>query len=220
MRKIFKAFFLTRAMSTQSQIQSQIPPEIIEIIRKARRYGVDFVTPYEFKLVERYFERHLDVIGPTVGPTEPIVDLSQCADEMCKKSCELCDFYFKFNFRDYEICSDRKIVLRGAYYYCYRGIKLAQCTGGSLWDLVDYTVRLAKQIANEPIKIRPSKTTRSGYEYIMYHAKLYITPRIPPPSQHGRDEYDVIRIEDFQPRRFAATIMTYLTLYNYYMLHL
>jgi hypothetical protein len=207
--------------SVQIQNQSQIPPpEIVEVIRKARSRGVDFVTPYERTLLIRFFERHLDVIGPT----EPVVDLSQCVNELCRR-CEYCGFYFDIDYDTYELCTDRRIVRRGAYIDCFRGVKIGTCLPhGSIWDLRDSIIALASQLANEPIRVRPSKTTKSGYEYILYHAKLLIRPRIPPPNSppnyNNDNDYDSIRIEDFQPRRFAATIMAYLTLYNYYMLRL
>jgi hypothetical protein len=210
--------------SVQNQIQSQIPPEIIEIIRKARRYGPEFVTPYERQLLTRYFERHLlDVIVPTV--TEPIVDLSVCVNELCRK-CKLCSYYFDIDYVNaYELCTDRKIVRRGAYIDCFRGVKIGMCLAhGSIWDLTESILKLVSQLANEPIRVRPSKTTKSGYEYILYHAKLLIQPRIPPPNSppnyNNDNDYDRIRIEDYNPRRFAASLLYYLTVYGYYMPHL
>jgi hypothetical protein len=194
--------------SVQNQIQSQIPPEIAEVIRKSRRYGPEFVTPYERQLLTRYFERYL-----ASTPSEaPVADLSQCADELCRR-CEFCDVSFVIDFSALKMCSNRRLLTRGTYPECIRGVKVSECTSfDSVWSLTEFIIKLSRQLSGEPVKVRPSKLTRSGVEFIIYSASL----RINHVKQFITDDYEKIRIEDYIPRRFSASLLTYLTLYGYY----
>ena len=195
---------MSAAQNTPATVLS---PEIREIVEKARKYGPDFVTQYESQLLTKFYERYLD----GAKPTEPVVDLSVCTDELCSRRCELSNYSFTIDYTNLKLCSNRMLVGEGSYYVEVNGVKLGMCRKyGSATELTANVVRLAKQIHSNTVKKRPSKTTKSGFEYVKYCADIYI-------PLNREDAYeDHIWIEDFMPRRFAASLLTYLTLYGYY----
>jgi hypothetical protein len=86
----------------------------------------------------------------------------------------------------------------------------------SVWSLRDAVIKLAAQLSNESVRKRPSKSSRTGYEYVLYTADVVIHSV----NKFITDEYETIWIEDYNPRRFAASLLVYLTIYGYYMPHL
>ncbi len=192
--------------SVQNQNTPPINPEIVEIINKVKRYGPDFVTPYEQSLLVRFYERYIISISE---PVPPVVDLSRCTDELCSRRCELSNYSFTIDYTNLKLCSNRMVI--GGDYVEVNGVKLGTCRKyGSATELTANVVGLARQLYNNTIVTRPSKVTRSGFEYVKYCADIYI-------PLNREDAYeDHIWIEDFIPRRFAASLLTYLTLYGYY----